>query len=76
MAGKYPRLADVAKETSMKAEKPKQAERDHREPHRATWFATFSFLDLSGSISESQWRRFVSLLKKIWPRHRIVTHIW
>lgn len=60
----------------MKKETSKQPQRDHREPRRETWFATFSFLDLSGSIGESQWRRFLSLLKKLWPRHRIVTHSW
>lgn len=34
----------------------------------AEWVATFTLLDVSGSVTASQWRRFVAPLKPIWRR--------
>ena len=33
---------------------------------RAGWVATFTVLDVSGAITESQWQRLVAPLKTLW----------
>ena len=46
-----------------------QARGDGKQPAgNRRWFATFSLLDLSGSISSSQMTRFLALLSRLWRR--------
>ena len=39
-------------------------------PGGEPWFATFTFLDLSGVISSSQVDRFVTWMARLWRRTR------
>jgi hypothetical protein len=40
---------------------------DDRGPARTdAWIATFTFLDVSGSISAAEWRRLVGWLSRLW----------
>ena len=45
-----------------------QAERDHEESPRPAWFATFSFLDISGAITSSELQRLLAPVRKLWQR--------
>jgi hypothetical protein len=63
-----PTAAAGTQENSMKTETQEQTGHDDKEPPRAAWFATFTFLDTGGAIGSSQLQHLLAPVKKLWRR--------